>query len=47
MPFEEKSAWIMGGLAVAGYAVYLAIVLGLSGSMPLTEVPPWSWRWQR
>ncbi|MBT2594139.1 hypothetical protein [Arthrobacter sp. ISL-72] len=47
MPFEEKSAWIMGGLAVVSYAVYLAIVLGLSGSMPLTEVPytgplPWT-----
>ena len=39
MSFEEKSAWIMGVLAVAAYAVYLAIVLVLSGSMPLAEVP--------
>ncbi|MHA7221781.1 hypothetical protein ACX80S_05600 [Arthrobacter sp. RHLT1-20] len=39
MSFEEKSAWVMGVLAVAAYAVYLAVVLGLSGSMPLTEVP--------
>ena len=39
MSFEEKSAWVMGVLAVAAYAVYLAIVLGLSGSTPLTEVP--------
>ncbi|MGY2744047.1 hypothetical protein ACQCSU_13370 [Pseudarthrobacter sp. O4] len=39
MSFEEKSAWVMGVLAVAAYAVYLAIVFGLSGSTPLTEVP--------
>lgn len=39
MSFEEKSAWVMGILAVAAYAVYLAIVLGLAGSEPLTEVP--------
>ena len=39
MSFEEKSAWIMGVVAVAAYAVYLAVVLGLSGSMPLAEVP--------
>jgi hypothetical protein len=39
MSFEEKSAWIMGVLAVGAYAVYLAIVLGLAGTMPLTEVP--------
>ena len=39
MSFEEKSAWITGVLAVTAYAVYLAVVLGLSGSMPLTDVP--------
>jgi hypothetical protein len=38
MSFEEKSAWIMGVVAVGSYAVYLAIVLGLAGSTPLTEV---------
>jgi hypothetical protein len=38
MSFEEKSAWIMGVVAVGSYAVYLAIVLGLAGSGPLTEV---------
>ncbi|MDQ5862829.1 MAG: hypothetical protein M3536_11265 [Actinomycetota bacterium] len=38
MSFEEKSAWIMGVVAVGSYAVYLAIVLGLAGTMPLTEV---------
>ena len=39
MSFEEKSAWIMGVLAAATYGVYLAVVLGLAGTMPLTEVP--------
>ncbi len=39
MSFEEKSAWVMGILAVAAYAVYLAVVLGMAGSVPLTEVP--------
>ncbi|MGZ4661896.1 MAG: hypothetical protein ACXVYB_11510 [Arthrobacter sp.] len=39
MSFEEKSAWIMGVLAAGAYAVYLAAVLGLAGSMPLTDVP--------
>jgi hypothetical protein len=38
MSFEEKSAWIMGVVAVGSYSVYLAIVLGLAGSTPLTEV---------
>jgi hypothetical protein len=39
MSFEEKSAWIMGVLAAGAYAVYLAVVLGLAGSMPLMDVP--------
>jgi hypothetical protein len=39
MSFEEKSAWIMGVLAAATYAVYLAVVIGLAGTMPLAEVP--------
>lgn len=39
MPFEEKGAWVMGLVAVGSYAVYLAVVLGLAGSMPLVEVP--------
>lgn len=38
MSFEEKSAWIMGVVAVGSYAVYLTIVLELAGTMPLTEV---------
>ncbi|WP_426989436.1 hypothetical protein [Pseudarthrobacter sp. Y6] len=39
MSFEEKSAWIMGVVALASYGAYLAIVLGLAGTMPLAEVP--------
>ncbi|MEW9872064.1 hypothetical protein [Arthrobacter sp. HS15c] len=39
MSFEEKSAWIMGVVAVGSYGVYLAIVLGLAGTMPLVDVP--------
>jgi hypothetical protein len=39
MSFEEKSAWIMGVVAAGSYSVYLAIVLGLVGSMPVAEVP--------
>lgn len=39
MSFEEKSAWIMGVLAIVTYAVYVVIILGLAGATPLTEVP--------
>lgn len=39
MSFEEKSAWIMGVVAAGSYAVYLAIVLGLAGTMPLVDFP--------
>ncbi|TAP43491.1 hypothetical protein [Arthrobacter sp. S39] len=39
MSFEEKSAWIMGVVAAGSYGVYLAIVLGLAGTMPLVDVP--------
>lgn len=39
MSFEEKSAWIMGVVAAGSYGAYLAIVLGLAGTMPLAEVP--------
>ncbi|WP_406187101.1 hypothetical protein [Streptomyces sp. NBC_01006] len=39
MAFQEKRAWIMGLVAIAGYAVYLAVVLGRAGSgVPLPEV---------
>ena len=39
MSFEEKSAWILGGLAVGTYAAYLTIILGRVGDTPLVEVP--------
>lgn len=39
MSFEEKSAWIMGVLAIVTYAVYVAIILGQARAMPLAEVP--------
>ncbi|MCX4825575.1 hypothetical protein OG883_38145 [Streptomyces sp. NBC_01142] len=39
MPFEEKSAWVMGVLAVGTYAGYLLVILGRAGDAPLAEVP--------
>ncbi|MER5624790.1 hypothetical protein ABT061_27530 [Streptosporangium sp. NPDC002544] len=39
MSSEEKSAWIMGVVAVCGYAAYLVLVLGRADGVPLTEVP--------
>ena len=39
MSFEEKSAWIMGVVAAGSYGAYLAIVLGLAGTMPVIDVP--------
>jgi hypothetical protein len=39
MSFEEKNAWVMGLVAVVSYAVYVAVVFGMAGSTPLTEVP--------
>ncbi|WP_330294617.1 hypothetical protein [Streptomyces sp. NBC_00503] len=40
MAFEEKRAWIMGVVAIAGYAVYLVLLLGRAGEgVPLAEVP--------
>lgn len=38
MAFEEKSAWIMGVLAVAAYTTYAIIVLGMSRETPLVGV---------
>lgn len=39
MAFEEKRAWIMVVVSVVAYAVYLAMVLGRAGTVPLVEVP--------
>ncbi|SBT45963.1 hypothetical protein [Micromonospora narathiwatensis] len=38
MAFEEKRAWIMGLVAIAGYAAYVVIVLGRADGDPLAEV---------
>lgn len=39
MSFEEKSAWIMGVLAIGSGSVYLAILLPLTATRPVVEVP--------
>ncbi|MFI7576617.1 hypothetical protein [Micromonospora sp. NPDC049497] len=39
MAFEEKRAWAMGLVAVAGYAAYVVLVLGRAGDGPLTGTP--------
>jgi hypothetical protein len=38
MPFEEKSAWLYGVLAVITYSVYVVVILQLAQSTPLVEV---------
>jgi len=37
--YEEKSAWVMGLLAVAALAVYASITLGQAVTVPLAETP--------
>ncbi|WP_314245782.1 hypothetical protein [Streptomyces sp. DSM 40907] len=39
MAVEEKRAWIMIVVTVVSYGAYLAVVLGRSGSGPLTQQP--------
>ncbi|MET9886322.1 hypothetical protein ABZZ20_24940 [Streptomyces sp. NPDC006430] len=40
MAFQEKRTWIAAVVAIGGYAVYLAVVLGRAGDgVPLAEVP--------
>lgn len=38
MAFEEKRAWIMALVAVAGYAAYALVVLGRADGDPLADV---------
>ncbi|WP_446218634.1 hypothetical protein [Micromonospora sp. IBHARD004] len=38
MAFEEKRAWIMALVAVAGYAAYVLVVLGRADGDPLADV---------
>lgn len=39
MPYEEKSSWVMGVLAVAAIAVYASVTLAQAATMQLTETP--------
>jgi hypothetical protein len=39
MSSEEKRAWIMLVVAIAGYVSYLAIILARAGDAPLADVP--------
>jgi cell division protein FtsW (lipid II flippase) len=39
MPYEEKSAWVMGVLAVGTYTGYLVVILGRAEDTPLVDVP--------
>lgn len=44
MSFEEKGAWITGFVAVAGYAVYLVLILGQGRPVPDVDyVVPMLW----
>lgn len=36
--FEEKRAWVMLATSVGGYAVYLAVMLGRLGGVPVADV---------
>jgi hypothetical protein len=38
MSYEEKSAWVMGVLAVVTYTTYVAIILSLAADTPLADV---------
>ena len=39
MVHEEKRAWIMAGVTVLAYGIYLGLLLGGTRTGPLTEVP--------
>ncbi|MDX3662559.1 hypothetical protein PV646_35120 [Streptomyces sp. ID05-26A] len=39
MAFEEKQAWALAVIALAGYAVYVVLVLTGMGGRPLAESP--------
>ena len=39
MSFEEKYIWVLGVLAAATYAVYLAVMIPRLGTAPVGEVP--------
>ena len=39
MTFEEKGKWVYLVVTILTYGVYVSIILGQSGNMPITEVP--------
>ncbi|MDX8052659.1 hypothetical protein SK571_25015 [Lentzea sp. BCCO 10_0798] len=39
MAFEEKRAWALAVIAIAGYAVYVVLVLNGAAGRPLAEAP--------
>jgi hypothetical protein len=39
VPYEEKSAWAMGIVAIVALAVYASITLSQAATMPLAETP--------
>ena len=39
MSFEEKYTWVLGLLAAATYAVYVAVMIPRLGASPVSEVP--------
>ncbi|GEL46706.1 hypothetical protein CHO01_18220 [Cellulomonas hominis] len=38
MSYQEKNTWAFGVIAVLGYGIYVAVVLGRADGGPLTEV---------
>jgi hypothetical protein len=39
MSYEEKGIWVYLATSAGAYAVYLAIIVGRLGSMPVAQVP--------
>jgi hypothetical protein len=38
MSYEEKNAWVFGGVAVVAYVAYVAVILTRAAGAPLAEV---------
>ena len=39
MSYEEKGVWIYLGVALVTFGIYVGIILGRAGEIPITEVP--------
>jgi hypothetical protein len=39
MSFDEKNAWVFGGIAIAGYVTYLVLLFTAAGGGALDEAP--------